>query len=80
MKLKNKDNTVESEKVVLPKLVRLTRLPYPVTEPFYRYKMTNNSWQEFVDNYRTFSADIEQVWELLEDSDYLSSSSRGKGR
>lgn len=25
--------------------VRLSYFPHPMTEPFYRYKMTNNSWQ-----------------------------------
>ena len=27
--------------------VRLYCLPHPITEPLYRYRMTNNLWQEF---------------------------------
>jgi hypothetical protein len=37
-----KSGTIESHK---SRKVRLTYLPHPITELFYRYKLTNNSWQ-----------------------------------
>ena len=51
--------------------VRSSYLPHPMTEPFYRYEMTNSSWQELQSLKITFEelekVDVEEIRELFRD-------------
>lgn len=53
--------------------VRSSYLPHAMIEPFYRYKLTNNSWQERMSDDRTFEgitlseANIHRVRQVLDE-------------
>lgn len=58
---------------ILARKVRLTYLAYSITEPFYRYKLANSSWQEWQAGNQTFTdeelekVDVQEISRLLDE-------------